>query len=39
MRETENIWLFEALMKYIKNIYNIEKNLADQDSHKKTKFL
>ena len=26
------------LMKNIKNIYDIEKNL-DQDSHKKTKFL
>ena len=30
---------FEALMKNIKNIYDIEKNLADQDPHKKTKFL
>ena len=30
---------FEALMKNIKNIYNIEKKLADQDLHKKTKFL
>ena len=29
MRETENIW---SLKLY-------EKNLADQDSHKKTKFL
>ena len=31
--------VFEALMKNIKNIYDIEKDLADQDSHKKTKFL
>ena len=31
--------VFEALMKNIKNIYDIEKNLADQDLHKKTKFL
>ena len=31
--------VFETLMKNIKNIYNIEKNLADQDLHKKTKFL
>ena len=30
---------FEALMKNIKNIYDTEKNLADQDPHKKTKFL
>ena len=29
----------EALMKNIKNIYDIEKNLGDQDSHKKIKFL
>ena len=26
-------------MKNIKNIYDTEKNLADQDPHKKTKFL
>ena len=31
--------VFEALMKNIKNIYDVEKNLADQDPHKKTKFL
>ena len=31
--------VFEALMKNIKNIYDIEKNLADQDPHKKTKLL
>ena len=31
--------VFEALMKIIKNIYDIEKNVADQDPHKKTKFL
>ena len=31
--------VFEALMKNIKNIYDIEKNLADQDPHKKTTFL
>ena len=31
--------VFETLVKNIKNIYNIEKNLADQDPHKKTKFL
>ena len=31
--------VFEALMKNIKNIYDIEKNLTDQDPHKKTKFL
>ena len=30
---------FEALMKNIKNIYDIEINLADQDPCKKTKFL
>ena len=30
---------FEALMKDIKNSYDIEKNLADQDPHKKKKFL
>ena len=30
---------FEALMKNMKNSYDIEKNLADQDPHKKTKFL
>ena len=36
MRETENI--FEVLMKNIKNIYDIEENLVDQDPHKKTKF-
>ena len=27
--------VFEALMKNIKNIYDIEKNLAGQDPHKK----
>ena len=26
-------------MKKVKNIYDIEKNLTDQDPHKKTKFL
>ena len=31
--------VFEALMKNIKNTYNIEKNLADQDPPKETKFL
>ena len=31
--------VFEALIKNIKNIYDIEKKLADQDPHKKTKFL
>ena len=31
--------VFEALMKNIKNIYDIEKNSVDQDSHKKTKFF
>ena len=31
--------VFEALMKNIKNIYNVEKNLANQDPHKKRKFL
>ena len=31
--------VFEALMKNKKNIYDIEKNLADQDPHKKTKFF
>ena len=31
--------VFGALMKNIKNIYDIEKNLTDQDPHKKTKFL
>ena len=31
--------VFEALMKIIKNIYDIEKNFTDQDPHKKTKFL
>ena len=31
--------IFESLMKNIKNIYDIEKNLADQDPRKKTKFL
>ena len=36
MQVTENIW---SLMKNIKNIYDIEKNLADQDLHKKIKFL
>ena len=30
--------VFEALMKNIKNIYDIEKNLADQDPHKKINF-
>ena len=29
----------EGLIKNIKNIYDIKKNLADQDPHKKTKFL
>ena len=37
---TERIHLFfEALMKNIKNINDIWKNLADQDPHKKTKFF
>ena len=31
--------VFEALMKNIKNIYYIDKHLADQDPHKITKFL
>ena len=31
--------VFETLVKNIKNIYDIEKNLADHDPHKKTKFL
>ena len=31
--------VFEALMKNIKNIYDTEKKLDDQDAHKKTKFL
>ena len=31
--------VFEALMKNVKNIYDIEKNVADQDPHKKTKLL
>ena len=31
--------VFEALIKNIKNIYDTEKNLADQNPHKKTKFL
>ena len=31
--------VFEALMKNIKNIYDIEKDLAEQDPHKKSKFL
>ena len=31
--------VFEFLIKNIKNIYDIEKNLADQDPHNKTKFL
>ena len=31
--------VFEALIKKIKKIYDIEKNLADQDPHKKRKFL
>ena len=26
-------------MKNVKNIYDIEKNVADQDPHKKTKLL
>ena len=36
-RDQEHL-IFEALMKNIKNIYDTEKNLADQDP-KKTKFL
>ena len=31
--------IFEALMKNIKDICDIEKNVADQDPHKKKKFL
>ena len=31
--------VFEALMKNIKNIYDIEKKFADKDPNKKTKFL
>ena len=31
--------VFEALMKNIKNIYDIEKNVADQDPHEKTKLI
>ena len=30
---------FKTLIKNVKNIYNIEKNLADQDPHIKTKFI
>ena len=30
---------FEPLMKNIENIHDIEKNLTNQDPHKKTKFL
>ena len=37
-RDREDL-VFEALMKNIKKIYDIEKNLADQDPHKKIKFL
>ena len=39
MQDTKNILIFEALMKNMKNIYGTEKNLADQDSPKKAKFL
>ena len=35
MREPKKHLVFEALMKNIKNIYNSETNLADQDPHKK----
>ena len=38
VRDREHL-VFEALMKNIKNIYDIEKNLADQNNHKKTKYL
>ena len=31
--------VFEALMRNILSIYDIEKNLADQDLHKKIKLL
>ena len=31
--------VFKALMKNLKNIYNIEKHVAVQDPYKKTKFL
>ena len=31
--------VFEALMENIKNIYDIDKNLADHDPHKKIKSL
>ena len=31
--------VFEALMKNVKNICDIEKTLVDQDPHKKSKFL
>ena len=30
--------VFGALMKNIMNIYDIEKNLADENPHKKAKF-
>ena len=30
--------VFEALMKNMKNVYDIEKNLTDQYPHKKTKY-
>ena len=35
-RERKDL-VFEVLMKNIKNIYDIKKNLTDQDPHKKTK--
>ena len=35
--ETSSLWNFNE--KNIRNIYNIEKNLADQDPHKKKNFF
>ena len=37
-RDQKNL-AFEPLMKNIKNIYDMEKNLGDQDTRKKTKSL
>ena len=37
-KDRKNLAL-EALMKNIKNIYDMDKNLGDQDTHKKTKSL
>ena len=38
MRDRKHL-VFEALVKNIRNIYDIEQNLADQDPYKKTKLL